>query len=266
MNIVVGGVVAVVCGFVGAAGATWMFGGVLTLVCYTIFGGAPIKLLADGQNTFWMAAGCTALILSALAAHGVMRLVRRGAPAIGAAPATGAATTDTAWSRARSHLHWNDDFVLHAIRLSIVIMLALILEEELAYPHSYWIPMTVAWITRPDVDGTVERVILRVVGTLAGIALAGSFIVAFDPSNAVCVVMTALAIFIVLVFLAPNYAIAVIGITIFVFFLFNIVGYPVKQMIETRIVSTLMAAALVAVAIHIGPRRGSAAAADAPSH
>ena len=68
------------------------------------------------------------------------------------------------------------------------------------------------------------------------------------------VLMASIAVFIVLTFLVPNYAIAVTGITIFVFFLFDVVGYPVRQMIPTRIASTLIAAVLVAIAIHIGPR------------
>lgn len=267
LNIVVGGVVALLCGFAGAAGATWMFGGILTLVCYTIFGGAPIPLLATERNTVWMAIGSAVLLASAVLAHATAHLARRWSTARSgprSTPTNASPQPETqpqprpadmnAWQRARVHLQWRDDFVLHAIRLSIVIMVALLLEEELAFPHSYWIPMTVAWITRPDRDGTIERVILRSVGTLAGIAIAGTFIVIVDPSNALSVVMTSLAVFIVLTFLAPNYAIAVIGITIFVFFLFNIVGYPVEQMIETRVVATLMAAVLVAVAIHIGPR------------
>lgn len=254
-NIVVGGVVALVCGFAGTAGATWMFGGVLTLVVYTIFGGAPMKLLTATENAVWMAIGGSVLLASALLAHGVARVVTRRstnnstgtvAPSTPAVPGV--------WERARAHLHLDDLYAQHAVRLSITIMVAITLEEELKFPHSYWIPMTVAWITRPDRDGTVERTILRVVGTLIGIGLAGTFIVVFDPGNPMSVLMTSVAVFIVLTFLVPNYAIAVTGITIFVFFLFNIVGYPIEQMIETRIAATLIAAVLVTIAIHLGRR------------
>lgn len=249
-HVIVGGFLAVLCGFAGAAGATWMFGGILTLVTFTIFSGAPIQLLAIGQNTAWMAIGSAVLLGSALLMFVAIRLVRPDWQSQETLPEP----VGSVWSRAREHLHLRDQYVLHAIRLSIVIMVAIVLEEELAFPHSYWIPMTVAWITRPDLNGTVERVVLRVLGTLLGIAVAGTFIINLQPDDAVSVLMTALAVFIVLVFLVPNYAIAVVGITIFVFFLFDIVGYPVKQMIETRIVSTLMAAALAMIAIHIGPR------------
>jgi len=249
-NIVVGGLLALACGFAGAAGPNWMFGGVLTLVVYTIFGGAPIQLLAIGQNMVWMGIGCAVLIASAALAHGVARL-RSRAPT---APDP-AGSSDSPWVQARAHLHRHDLFVGHAVRLSLVLMVAIVLERELDYPHSYWIPMTVAWITRPDRQGTVERTILRVIGTLVGIVIAGMFIIRIEPGNGLSVLMASIAVFIVLTFLVPNYAIAVTGITIFVFFLFDIVGYPVDQMIETRMVSTLIAAALVLVAVHLGPRR-----------
>ena len=254
-HIVAGGILAVLCGYAGAAGPDWMFGGVLTLVVFTIFSGAPIELLAAGENAAWMGIGSVTLIVSMLLARAATHLARRRPVATVASTSTAAgAAAGTARSRAAAHLHWSDQYVLHAVRLAIVIVIAITLEELLDFPHSYWIPMTVAWITRPDLDGTVERVILRVVGTLVGIAFAGTFILTLDPGNPTSVLMSSLAVFIVLVFLAPNYAIAVVGITIFVFFLFNVVGYPPKQMIETRIVATLMAAALVAIAIHIGPR------------
>lgn len=249
-NVVVGGLLALACGFAGAAGPSWMFGGVLTLVVYTIFGGAPIQLLAAGQNMVWMAIGGAVLIASAVVAHSVARLGSRRPPM----PPAPAGSSDPPWVQARAHLHRHDLFVGHAVRLSLVLMVAIVLERVFDYPHSYWIPMTVAWITRPDLQGTVERTILRVVGTLVGIAIAGTFIIRLEPDNAVSVIMASIAVFIVLSFLVPNYAIAVTGITIFVFFLFDIVGYPIDQMIETRIVSTLIAAGLVIVAIHLGPR------------
>lgn len=248
-HVIIGGLLAALCGFAGAAGTAWMAGGVLTLVVYTIFSGTPIVLLATGQNAVWMAVGSAVMLTAAVLVHGIGRLA--GLPeSTDASPRPAGGP----WSRARVHLHGRDQFVLHAVRLSIVIVIAIVLEEVLAFPHSYWIPMTAAWITRPDLDGTVERVILRVVGTLVGIALAGTFILTLDPGHPLSVLMTSIAVFIVLVFLVPNYAIAVVGITIFVFFLFDIVGYPVRQMIPTRIVSTLIAAVLVSAAIRIGPR------------
>ena len=114
--------------------------------------------------------------------------------------------------------------------------------------------MTVAWISRPDRDGTVEKVTLRVAGTLLGVAIAGSIIAITPASSAESLIMIGIASYFVLAFLAPNYAVAVTGITCFVFFLFHIVGYPLDGSIVSRVASTLIAAGLVLIAIRIGPR------------
>ena len=114
--------------------------------------------------------------------------------------------------------------------------------------------MTVAWISRPDRDGTVEKVTLRVAGTLLGVAIGGLLIGLTPATTGESLVMIGLASYIVLAFLAPNYAVAVTGISVFVFFLFHVVGYPLDGSIKARIASTLIAAGLVLIAVRIGPR------------
>jgi uncharacterized membrane protein YccC len=52
----------------------------------------------------------------------------------------------------------------------------------------------------------------------------------------------------------PNYAIAVAGITVFVFFLFHVVGFPLDGSIKARVASTFIAATLVLIAVRIGQR------------
>ena len=119
--------------------------------------------------------------------------------------------------------------------------------------------MTVAWIARPDRDGTVEKVTLRVAGTLLGVAIAGVLIAITPATSTESLIMIGVAAYFVLAFLAPNYAIAVTGITCFVFFLFHLVGYPLDGSIISRVASTLLAAALVLTAIQIGPKQRSEA-------
>ena len=53
------------------------------------------------------------------------------------------------------------------------MFVATAISELLAIPHAYWIPVTVAWITKPDHDGTVTRVIQRVIGTALGLLIIG---------------------------------------------------------------------------------------------
>ncbi len=112
--------------------------------------------------------------------------------------------------------------------------------------------MTVAWIAKPDRDGTVDKVTSRVIGTLFGVAIAGTLIAVTPFSSVFSLIMIGVASYFVLAFLTPNYMITTTGITVFVFFLFRVVGFPMDGSITARVASTLIAAVLVLTAIRIG--------------
>ena len=252
LHIGIGGLAGLACGLAGVIGVPSMTAGVLGLVVFTIFSGSPIDLFDWKSNTLLMLLGASIMIASVIAEFGFRWLVHRLPSASGEMP------SDSMWNRANVHFEWSDQFILHSIRLAVVIMIATMLEEVLAFPHSYWIPMTVAWISRPDRDGTVEKVTLRVAGTLLGVGVAGALIGLTPATSAESIVMVAIAAYVVLAFLVPNYAIAVAGITVFVFFLFHLVGYPMDGSIQARVASTFIAAGLVLFAVRIGPRPKSA--------
>ena len=251
LHVAIAGVAGLVCGLAGTASIPSMTAGVLGLVVFTIFSGSPIDLLDWKINALLMLLG-TAIMISTVLAEFAVRALFARKPSL-----LGEMTEQGYWTRARVHFKWSDQFILHSIRLGIVIMIATMLEEILSFPHSYWIPMTVAWIARPDRDGTVEKVTLRVAGTLLGVAIAGLLIGITPATSIESLIMIGISAYFVLAFLAPNYAVAVTGITCFVFFLFHLVGYPLDGSIFSRVASTLLAAALVLAAIHIGPKQDS---------
>ena len=246
LHIVIGGLAGLICGIVGVAGAPSMIAGVLGLVVFTIFSGSPVDLPDWRINTALILVGAVVMVASVMAEFAGRSLLHKVPVTVGEMP------TDSIWSRSKGHLHWSDQFVGHAVRLGIVIMIATALEEFLDFPHSYWIPMTVAWISRPDRDGTVEKVTSRVVGTLIGVAVAGLLLGVTEASTAESILLIGIASYVVLAFIVPNYAIAVSGITVFVFFLFHVVGYPMNGSVFERVASTLIAAALVMVALQLG--------------
>jgi len=170
------GFVGLICGLVGVASIPSMTAGILGLVVFTIFSGSPIDLLDWKTNALLMLLGASIMCSTVIAEFAVRALLGRQ-PTL-----RGELADESYWTRASDHLHWSDQIILHSIRLGIVIMIATMLEEILSFPHSYWIPMTVAWIARPDRDGTVEKVTLRVAGTLLGVAIAGALL-AITPAT-----------------------------------------------------------------------------------
>ena len=62
----------------------------------------------------------------------------------------------------RGHLRMDDPFLRHALRLTVTFAAAVALSWWLDLPHPYWLPMTVAWISKPAQSDTTTKVIARV--------------------------------------------------------------------------------------------------------
>jgi uncharacterized membrane protein YccC len=71
----------------------------------------------------------------------------------------------------RANLRLSSIACRHAIRCGIVLALAVAGERWFGISHGYWIPMTAAIVLKPDFAGTFSFGLLRVVGTLIGLAL-----------------------------------------------------------------------------------------------
>jgi uncharacterized membrane protein YccC len=167
--------------------------------------------------------------------------------------------------RLRAHLHVSDPIVEHALRLTIAFGGATIATVVIDLPHAYWLPLTVAWIAKPDLSNTVSRVAMRIVGTMAGLVLVTAILIIARalPGEAVilCVVVgltgaTALA------YLNANYPLAVIGITGFVLLIEHVSGDGERYDIIARLIATTLAGVWVLLVASVRPRRtGSTAVA-----
>lgn len=157
-------------------------------------------------------------------------------------------------SRLVAHLSFDDLYMGHAIRLAVMIVMATGLAALIDRPHSYWIPLTVAWLAKPDLAGTVTRVPARVLGTMAGVVLVA--VVVFPVSSQWWLVLwSGIGAAAVLAFLWANYSIAVAGITTFVLAAFALTGSDERADAMERVVYTLIAAVLVFAVALIRPRR-----------
>ena len=71
----------------------------------------------------------------------------------------------------RANLRLSSIACRHAIRCGVCLALAVAGERLWGIPHGYWIPMTTAIVLKPDFAGTFSFGLLRVIGTLLGLAL-----------------------------------------------------------------------------------------------
>ena len=168
--------------------------------------------------------------------------------------------------RLRAHLHWGDGVAEHALRLSLAFGVATAVAVAAGFPHAYWLPLTVAWIAKPDLAGTLNRVVMRILGTLAGVLIAGVCI-ALVTQTAVPEILLAcgiaVSVWLAIAYLWANYPLAVIGITLFVLFSDYMSGDVQTANIIERLVATVLAGAWVLLVSLVRPRRSGTAAVDA---
>lgn len=167
------------------------------------------------------------------------------------------------WSRLRDHAHVSDAAAEHALRLAIAFGGATIAAVLVDLPHSYWMPLTVAWVAKPDLSSTVSRVSMRVMGTMGGIIAVPVVIYVAQqtpfPAVALSLAVGAAA-FLTLAYLWANYPIAVIGITSLVLLLEHLTGDNADYDIIARLTFTVIAGLWVVLVASIRPRRGGSQA------
>ena len=241
--VVVGsGIVAFAGGLAGAAGPRAAVGGVLALVVFIVFAGAPGLPEVALDNALLMGLGGLIITVATV----LPRIIRE--PAI---VRVAVSPVPPLWPRIREHLASRDVFLRHAVRLSVAIVVATIISEATNFPHDYWLPMTVAWVTKPDVNGTVTRVAARIVGTVIGLGVSAILLLTFGVSGYTAAIVVAIAGGIAVALVWANYAIGVAGITVLVVVMFSFDGDPVTEDLMLRLVATLLAGVIAIAASYV---------------
>lgn len=232
-------IIAFTCGAIGFLGRRAAIAGLLGLVLFSIYVGVPVPL--DDAFTSAALVGLGGFIQTVTCV--IMGIVRNRHKL--PHPPT----------RTRPHMSdlWNGQhtFLAHGIRLAILMTIATTISESLSVPHPYWLPMTVAWMTKPDHDGTVVRVLHRIVGTVIGLLVTFTAVIAFRPSAGQFLPLAIIGVAIAIAFIWANYAVAVAGVTIWVVSLFAMVGDPVVTTMDARLLATLAAGVMVLAATWI---------------
>jgi hypothetical protein len=140
-----------------AAGPTGSLTGFATGAVFVVIGGFPPHAEALGTRELLFTAG-------AFAGLALMVVARRGPQA----PVPVARGTVTAVRDAVRH---DSTLRAHAVRLSLAVALATLIERGLGLPHGYWVPLTVLAIVQPAAHATEVRSLQRAAGTLVGVVV-----------------------------------------------------------------------------------------------
>jgi uncharacterized membrane protein (TIGR01666 family) len=86
------------------------------------------------------------------------------------------------WLRLRNNLTPESALFRHAVRMSVVLCAGYAIIQITGLHHGYWILLTSLFVCQPNYNATRHRLTLRIVGTIAGIAL-GLPVLYFVPSR-----------------------------------------------------------------------------------
>lgn len=140
----------------------------------------------------------------------------------------------------RGHFTLSSDVFRHSMRMMLACLVAFVVAKVvLPSHHSYWILMTVTYMLKPAFSLTKERNIHRVLGTLAGGIIGGAVLFLVHDRMA----LVALLFVFMLTsfsFTRSNYIVAVTFMTPFVLILFSFLGLGYLQVVEERILDTVL--------------------------
>ena len=141
----------------------------------------------------------------------------------------------------------------HAIRLAVCILIGDAIARGFALRRSYWLPMTIAIVLKPDFTATFSRGVLRLAGTFVGLGVATVLFHVLPPGTAAQVVVIALLMFIVRGFGSANFGILATSVTGLVVFLLALTGVSPKEVIDARALNTVIGGALALIAYWVWP-------------
>ncbi|GAA2424211.1 FUSC family protein [Streptomyces glaucus] len=136
--------------------------------------------------------------------------------------------------------------VRYTVLLAVCVLVAQLCAELLHGPRGYWLPMTVAFVYKPDFGPVFRRALHRCAGTVVGVAAIGAVTLLTTDAY---VLIGAVAAFgaLMAVGVRHHYALATTGLTAIVLVLVYMLGDH-RALYGARILDTALAAAIVLVA------------------
>ena len=147
----------------------------------------------------------------------------------------------TGWSaRILANLSFESSAFRHAIRLAVCVGVGDTAGRMISLQRTYWLPMTIALVLRPDFNATFSRGILRVAGTFLGLLVATGLFYFLHANTWEEIVLLTLFAFLMRSIGLANYGIFVTALSALVVLLLAIGGVSSKDVIATRAVNTAL--------------------------
>ena len=141
----------------------------------------------------------------------------------------------------------------HALRLSFAIAAGDALGRDFDWSRSYWIPMTIVLVLKPEFAVTFTRGVLRITGTILGLLLATALFHFLPIHTATEIILIGIFMFLMRWVGPANYGVFAIVISGLVVLLLTINGVAPKDVILARGFNTAVGGILALVAYLVWP-------------
>lgn len=131
----------------------------------------------------------------------------------------------------------------HSLRLTLTILAGFIIGKLLPFQNSYWILLTIVVIMRPGYGLTKQRAAQRIFGTILGGFIAFA-VLYFVQNNYILGALSVISMLFGYAYATTNYKIGATFVTIYVIFIYGMLTPNVTEVIQYRILDTLLGAGL----------------------
>ncbi|SHH04550.1 TIGR01666 family membrane protein [Flavobacterium micromati] len=137
----------------------------------------------------------------------------------------------------------------HSLRLTITLLFGFVVGAFLPFQNVYWILLTIIVILRPSYGLTKARSFQRMIGTIIG-GLIAFGILYFMSDNLFISILAIICMLLGFTFTQINYKVSATFITMYVVFIYGIVTPNISDLVQYRILDTLVGAVLAFMANH----------------
>jgi uncharacterized membrane protein YccC len=156
-------------------------------------------------------------------------------------------------AKLQANLSFNSTVFRHAVRLAVCLGLGDAIGRALTLQRTYWIPMTIAIVLKPDFTTTFSRGVLRIAGTLAGLALATGLFHFVHTGPVADIALMCVFMFLLRWVGPANYGIFVTALSALVVLLVASTGVAPQDVIVARAVNTAAGGILAMIAYAVWP-------------
>jgi uncharacterized membrane protein YccC len=156
-------------------------------------------------------------------------------------------------ARLLANLSLDSTVFRHALRMAACLAIGDIIGRAMALQRTYWIPMTVAIVLKPDFTSTFARGMLRIGGTIVGLVFATLLFHVIHTGVSTDIALMA-AFTLLLRWAGPaNYGVFVFAVSGLVVLLIAVTGVAPANVIAARAANTLLGGMLALAAYAVWP-------------